>query len=457
MRIIKKAFCLVLVVAFANHAHSSLYKPLNKEVRNRVKSFLFPLPQECIFGKQLFSFPAKACELKIEFTPDVIEKQFILDFKKRWGKKFRASLNTSQAHKNSQLKIIIRRNSGNQVLNKLPNSKQAYVISCNRTNGGADIYLDANSSSGLYYALYTLEQLASGVRSPGVITIPEVKITDWPDIQFRGIWGCVRSNRGTAMGEELAYFSSTKLNLWERPSMRVKIDKQGKFYYAPITNLQREACRHNIRIVPYISHLPNQFRSSWHSDLYKLKDKITAPKGIKSHGKVFCWNKPGSQEVLYKMILKLAETPGINYLSIWLSERNKTACGCSKCKGDSRANFINETKNIIEAYQKVKLKCPNFRIGILTTQGSYSSNDEIFKLIPKDVDIDFYGGNGKGNTYHTENRPILNGYPVKALMAQGHSLGALPIFAPSHSPALGVFPFNTPSLAKLRMQEMYVN
>lgn len=467
MKIIKKAFCLAFVVTFANCAHGAQNKPLDKEVSHRIKSFLFPLPQECIFGKQLFSFPAKTCEFKIEFTPSVIEKQFILNFKKRWGKKFNVSLNTPLANKNSQLKIIIRRNSSNQVLdkaatdklllNKLPNSDQAYAITCTKTKSGANIYLDTISSSGLYYALYTLEQLASGVRVPGTITIPAVKITDWPDIQFRGIWGCVRSNKGDAMSEELACFSAAKLNIWERPSMSVRINKQEEFNYTSITDLQQEARRHNIRIIPYLSHLSNQFKSSWHSDLYKLKDKITAPKGIKSHGQVWCWNKPESQKVLYKMIMKIAGTAGINDLSIWLSEWNKTACGCSQCKGDVHANYINEIKNILEAYQKVKLKYPNFNISILTTQGSYSTNDEIFKLIPEDVDIDFYGGSGKGNTYHTENRPILNGYPVKALLAKGHSLGVFPLFAPSHSPALGVFPFNTPSLVKLRMQEVHVN
>ena len=443
---------------------------LDAAAKTRVRRFLFPLPQECTVGDRSFSFPATACALQAGPELTEPERQFLRDFRARWQETVGTDLPPAPG-RGTQLRIVVGRNGASRALARAararlldlkrlsgcPNPDQAYAIACTGSARGATVCLAANAAPGLYYALGTLEQLVRGSSRPGMVTVPAVRILDWPDIALRGIWGAVAHPDGAAMSEELAVFSSFKLNLWDRRAMKVRIDKEGKFYYKSMEKLLRESARRNVRMIPHINHLSHYFHSRWHSDLYKIKDQLTADEGIESHGKVWCWHKPESQKVLTRIMLRTAEIEGINDLTVWLSESTKVACHCKHCKGSGRTNFLNETKNVLEAYEKVKRAHPAFKLSLMTTQGSYPMNDEIFELIPPDVGITFYGGSGPGNTYHTEDRPILAGYPTERLVQKGHTLGALPMLAPSHLPALGVFPFNTPSLARLRMAEMHTN
>jgi len=467
-RPLRAALLLALAITCPHPTRAATRAPLRDDAGTRVQRFLFPLPQECAIGEQAFSFPAGECVLLAGRELNEREQQFLADFNARWEKRVGTRLSPKPG-KNLQLRIVVGRNGANRALARAArkglldlkqlagcaNPEQAYAVTCAKTRTGATVYLAANAEPGLYYALGTLEQIVTALSKPGIVTIPELRILDWPDIPLRGIWGAGRHQSGAPMSEELARFSSFKLNLWDKRAMKIRIRKDGTFHYPSMKELLREAARRNVRMIPQINHLSHYFHSRWHSDLYKIKDQLTADEGIEGHGKAWCWHKPESQNVLHRMLLLSAEIDGIDNLVVWLSEGAKEVCHCPHCKGDAKTNFINETKNILEAYRKVKREHPRFKLAIMTTQGSYPFNDEIFKLIPSDVGIVFYGGSGPGNTYHNEDGPLLAGYPTEALIEKGHTLGALPLIAASHLPGVGLFPFNTPSLLKQRMAEMH--
>ena len=70
-------------------------------------------------------------------------------------------------------------------LSSLPNRDQAYLI---KPVGENRLVLTALEPRGLYYAVRTLHQLLEPALSPRTISIPLAKITDWPDLEERGVW-----------------------------------------------------------------------------------------------------------------------------------------------------------------------------------------------------------------------------------------------------------------------------
>ncbi len=68
----------------------------------------------------------------------------------------------------------------------LPNSQQAYLI---RPIGKKKLVLTALDERGLCYACQTMGQLVPH-HLHDKVTIPLVSVTDWPDIEERGLWGC---------------------------------------------------------------------------------------------------------------------------------------------------------------------------------------------------------------------------------------------------------------------------
>ena len=61
-------------------------------------------------------------------------------------------------------------------------SQQSYRLALSEFG----IALTANHAQGLFYGVQTLVQLVK--RSGGALSLPEVEIVDWPDLQFRGIY-----------------------------------------------------------------------------------------------------------------------------------------------------------------------------------------------------------------------------------------------------------------------------
>jgi hypothetical protein len=107
----------------------------------------------------------------------------------------------------------------------------------------------------------------------------------------------------------------------------------------------------------------------------------------------------------------------------------------------------------MHAYKKAKAIRGDLKMTLITTQGTRKYNLELLKYLPQDVGLDIYDGK---LTYQTmTDVPILTSFEplMKEMRAEGRSIGVVPLFAASHFPANMFFPFNSPRLSKVRMEE----
>jgi len=103
-------------------------------------------------------------------------------------------------------------------LKTLKNSDQAYSIAPTESNTG--LRLVAMTSRGLYYAAKTLQQLVRPRAKSGNVEIPMLTVTDWPDLQDRGLWG---GDSGT----NIEWLAERKMNVIENISTR-SVDRKGR-------------------------------------------------------------------------------------------------------------------------------------------------------------------------------------------------------------------------------------
>ena len=84
-------------------------------------------------------------------------------------------------------------------LQELSTSSQAYVI---QPDSRARLLLCALDGKGVSYAARTLYQLLEPVLSPEKVTVPLLRVLDWPDVEERGLWNF------PAPGEWIPWLSS---------------------------------------------------------------------------------------------------------------------------------------------------------------------------------------------------------------------------------------------------------
>ena len=61
-------------------------------------------------------------------------------------------------------------------------------------------------------------------------------------------------------------------------------------------------------------------------------------------------------------------------------------CECDECA--PAGQFALETRAFVKAWQIARQQFPELRIRILTTQGSYDSNDKVLAEAPPEVGVD---------------------------------------------------------------------
>jgi len=428
----------------------------------RTRRFMYPLPHEIEFTGGIHRVSPQACSLAVG-SLSALEKQFVEDFKARWKERFGAELASGTAGTVRIIAGIVKSNESLQEAGKKgvldlkrladrPNPEQAYSIVTTQLDGNLTAYLAANDSSGLYYALRMFEQLVSALSTKQEVAVSEVRIVDWPDIKARGMWGGVGRGFASEGDNELATYGGLTLNevnfaLYPKVSrdrtVRLQVDN-GKF---------ERGRRHNVNIVPRVTHMEKLVRTPgvFLGEFPELRAK--GKDGGTSRG--WCYAYPDSQPLLDLFYEGIARQVESDRLCIWPTEEGGP-CYCNECKGDTRGFFINETEHIIHAWRKAQAIRPSLELGLITSQTTYPYNDDIFKYIPKEVRIDFYGGSGPGDTYRTDNdKPLLDGYPVAEWRRQGYRLGVVPLLALScdgYERAM-LFPFATPALVKMRMAE----
>ncbi len=328
-------------------------------------------------------------------------------------------------------------------LSTLSNREQAYAI---RPVGKARLVVIALGECGVYHGVQTLRQLLEGRLAEGKVTIPLAKVTDWPDLARRGLWG------GNATSE-IAWMASYKLNHIDvQVRLGMTDDGRGSTRTEPVEGPKSEGGLdiisygrlHAMHLVPVITHLGHLRRTGLYDKHPDIAGKgPTARRPDYSSWVAPCANHPRFAEILADWMISLAAHPHVDEICAWLSEEG-VRCGCDACR--AAGQYVMETRALLKAYQLARKRRPDLRLRILLTQGSYWTNDRVLAEIPDGVGVDYYHGS---KTYDSSRAPMI--YPLlAAYAAQGRWLGCYPQLTPSWGI---VCPWSAPQFIKARMTE----
>jgi hypothetical protein len=320
-------------------------------------------------------------------------------------------------------------------LSGLPNREQAYLI---RPVGPNRLVLGALDERGVVYASRTLCQLLESRLHGDSITIPLAIVTDWPDLQERGLWG---SHQWALF--DLPAMVAHKMNLVEAYDTKLRVLPTGKgsasFEFKELRELKLGA----MKVIPIITHLDLMEETGLFKVLPELKAKTSRPPtGGKGRG-FPCTSNPKFANVLADWMTDLAACEGVDEVCVWLSE-NAVQCECQSCQQASQ--YVQEVRATVAAWQKVREKHARFGLRILLTQGSFSTNDKVLAEIPDTVGVTYYDG---GRTYDSTRRPMI--YPLlEEYAAKGRWLGCYPQLIAWWRT---VCPWSGPQFIKARMTE----
>ena len=320
------------------------------------------------------------------------------------------------------------------ILAAAPNADQAYVIVPRQQAGDfSGLLVYANTNLGLLYGARTLSQMLK--TEPGVL--PELTLTDWPDMPERGQWG------GSST-RDLAWLAARKFNVVEAHAA-LSCDDTGTGNASLPEAMRVEAVREGIKLVPIILHLEqiltnDELRRRLPS-LAATPDPATPLPSDYAPG--ICFSNPDAIRILGDWMESLARLPEVTDIMLWLSE-NASPCFCPVCNG--KEPFTMEVAAAVKAFERAKAVKPGAALRLLLTQGSYPVNESVLKAAPPDVKISYYHG---GYTYDSSDKPMI--YPLlEAFARSGRWLGVYPQVTNAWRT---VTPFTGPQFIRARMTE----
>ncbi len=318
-------------------------------------------------------------------------------------------------------------------LRDLPNREQAYLI---RPIGTDRLTLAALDPRGLFYAAMTMRQLLEPKFHGDDVTLPLAVVTDWPDMSERGEWG------GSSV-RDIEWMAERKMNLVEFHTMH-EFDEKGIAVTDISQSLLRRGQVNGVKMVPIISHLNGMGRRGVYNAYPELRGK--GEKALYKHDSTELWapcaSHPKLHEIMADWMRGYAEKDARD-ISCWLGELTQH-CQCEECA--KVGQFALETRAFVKAWQQARNDYPDLRIRILTTQGSYATNDLVLAEVPPEIGVTYYDG---GRTYDSSREPMI--YPLlEQYSAEGRWLGCYPQLTPSWRI---VSPWSCPQFVKARMTE----
>jgi len=289
----------------------------------------------------------------------------------------------------------------------LPNGDQAYLIAPTVDDDGEvnGLLLAARSAVGVYYAAKTLQQLlrAPLASSSDGLQVPLFEITDWPDLEERGLWG-------GSIVDDMDWLADRKMNVLE-VACDLQIDGRGRGRTSVAPDVLTRARRRAIKFVPFITH-PKAYGEATIFPHYPYLRSQQMPRAT-------CFSRPETRELYTDWLASLGSLEGVSEVSAWLTEQT-VRCGCEEC---SRVNwFVLQTRVIVAAWREAKQRCGDFALRILLTQGSEPDNDLVLAEIPEGVKVSYYSSSG---TYHSARRAMI-GPVLREYAASGRWLGVYP-------------------------------
>ncbi len=268
-------------------------------------------------------------------------------------------------------------------LQGLPNCGQAYTI---RPEGQQRLVLAALSEPGISYAAQTLRQLLEPMRAPDNIRIPLVSVTDWPDMDERGMWNFPPPE------EWIPWMASMKLNYGKMDATELSTVVRGKPNSARIdTALMEEARLLGFHYVPLITHL-NFLHDR---GLYRAYPELAGKGDGALAGRYFahkegnqhrapCASNPLLVDILAEWMADIA-SQGAPEVGCWLSER-PAQCECDDCT--AHGQFVLESRAFVKAWKRIRPRYPGFNIRVFLSTTTSERDYRVVAELPPEVKIE---------------------------------------------------------------------
>lgn len=373
-----------LCAAVASQASAAtLVRQLSKQDLDRWSCYTTPLPKQMDIKGEI-DVPKGAASLEIAGADnhpvyDEIRKQFAETCGATTGKAFSVVIQIGGAQ--------------SEPLKKLANSGQSYSIA----NSAESLTITAFGPHGAYYGWKTLQQLINGRSTTATLKMPVLTVTDWPDMDRRGIWGVDNYNH-------LEWLTDRKMNHMEQIRSR-DIDADGKWFTPAkkgVEILENESARYASHYAPVVLHLEQVLNQNMLNRYPEMK-AIDA-----THERAMCYAQPKTVEMISEWIYDSAKVSTSCEVDVWLTENilGKRGCQCDACRPNHHC--VNEVRAIMTAWDTAKKKLgKDIVIYLLTSESSEDYNKQIFAEIPKDVRIWYYHSL---LTYNTIRQPMLRSY-----------------------------------------------
>ncbi len=177
------SFAMLLLTAFVAGAAANV-RPVTPVEEKALVRHLIPLPHEIRIARMAALAPG---DVRITVRPGAteIEKNAAAElsalFRERTGKEpsgngFEIRIGVNDSRMGARLAARLK---------SLPNHEQAYAVI---PDGSGRIVLTGLDGRGVYYAARTFYQLLEASLSRDTAAIPLAEITDWPDLDERGLW-----------------------------------------------------------------------------------------------------------------------------------------------------------------------------------------------------------------------------------------------------------------------------
>jgi len=250
-------------------------------------------------------------------------------------------------------------------LKSCPNSAQAYLI---RPDGDTRLVVAALNEKGLYYGAQTLRQLLAAKLTRDSIIIPLAVVTDWPDMEERGVWN--------SPFEAIPWMAALKLNhqtyvCGQTPGTnQIPVPRIDRVKLDMLRQYAMVICARMLYHLNYFDKYYGLYK--FYPELKGQGEKAVCAGELFKFAKrdipVICASQPQWRIIVADMLKEMA-AQGAREVTVWLSEF-EGQCQCAECLKSTQVQL--ESKLVTEAWQEARKKYPDLMLRIFFSQGDAS-------------------------------------------------------------------------------------
>ncbi len=385
IRIIALLTVTILAQPILDRAFAFETNPITTDQQAQYLNHLLPLPKEISFDSTV-SLKASLIEVRIPEDPRANEELVASILKESLGRsddqsKEKSAFTILVGLLDSEGKVEGIEIPGADRLSSLPNKEQAYRIV---PIGEDTLVLAALHPAGLAFGARTLGQLIAGRSSEGKVDLPLPEITDWPDLEERGVWNFPQNK------EWIDWMSEMKLNYGNfNPDTKTIVrDEPNKMTLDP--DLFAFSEERGFRLIPQIVHL--NFLDSYglfraYPELAGLGDQALAGRyfahKVGPQHRVPDASNPKLAEILAEWMVDIA-SQGERDICCWLTERPATD---NRPVALQEGQFLLEARAFVQAWEKAKELYPDLEIRMFVSTTTEERYYKVYAELPPDMKI----------------------------------------------------------------------